>query len=234
MKRQLLLILITSTLLFSCAGCFETPGDIIIDPEDTAQIVPAKSVRFLEYNMPITNDGAYQEEYMILLPGLKEVGISENSFVNTKQNGDTLQIVRKYYPEKTGNIELTFAKTPADSLNLLTKTGDKFFINPDEITATPETPGLSGSGSLRFGYKKQFVYQNDLQLVDTLTFYHQNTTSWSKLNLSQKEILMAIRITMQKSGNPSDPMIYYPFQITLDNKNFGISISAKAISATEY
>ncbi|MFA5155651.1 MAG: hypothetical protein WC453_04425 [Patescibacteria group bacterium] len=207
-------------LLLAATGCHELPTAA----EDN------KTTRFLVYNMTITDNGAWQEEYLLLLPGLKETAQPEQRFINIDYRGDTLRIVREYYPENADNIQLYFSSLPKDDINLLINDAGRVFINPDRIAAVPETPGLSGNGGLRFAYAKSWIYQGNLSLLDTLEIYYLDGT-WRKLKIDREQILTAVRQKLQNSGSRKEPTMLDPFDISVDGKKFQILIRPNAISA---
>lgn len=220
MKKMILLALV-SIIFYECKDNME------ISPFSETKKATA---RFWQYNMTLTDNNAYQEDYIFILPNLLSFAVPEQSFLRVKETGDTLKITRECYPEKTGDIDLLFSTAaPKDSLGLLKNNGRS--VNPDEIRARAEKPGLSGDSELRFYYKKEFIYQHDLRLLDSLLIYYQKDNTWHKEEMSRNDILTTIRLEMQTIGNHGDPKIYYPFTRRIGNSEFSIEIKKEKIEA---
>ena len=217
MKKILCLTMATSLVL--CFGCIKN----LEEPE-------AKIAQLLQYDMTITGNGAYEESYKLVLPGLEAYEKTSDEFVSLKQSGETLTINRNYYPEKSQNIELFFKTQPVYQEGLIIKEGNKFFVNPDRLTAKAFIPGLSGDSELRFDYEKSLIYGGNLQLIDNLDIYYQNKQNWEKISLSRNDILAKIRNEMQARGDHSELSFEQSFPITISGKVFSILIEKQKIT----
>lgn len=221
----LVLVLIFIPLL----GCSKSPTEANTDTTPVALMA-----RFLKNDVVMTTNGAYRDEFTLLLPGLKTVGPVKDHFITITQNGDTLIIKRDYYPVEAQSIRLFFDKTPADTLGFLTISKDSVYISPDKISGKPtETPGLSGNGGLRFDYDFIFIVRDkDLRNIDTLRIYDQENLVWHlAYKLSRAEIMLARQYYKQGLGDPSEPNINDPFIVQSGGKSIKINIRPLEIKA---
>jgi len=202
-------------------ACSDFPSQA---PEKPAQ------TRFIEYNKKNGQAGAGREEYLLLLPGLKSIGRPEKSFVTAQKCGDTLKIIRNYYPANSGRIEVKFYSIPEDKLGILISQDDGIFINSDAIPIQPERPGINGGAGLRFDYKPSYIAPYDLSVIDTFKVFCQNNGVWQlATTLSRQGIIDAMKIYPRGRPDYEKPIPPIPFYIKINQESYTITIYEKEL-----